>query len=76
MVVALHVIDQRGMEALEQYAGANTLELERSIIDDAKKELKTIEDDLKRSGFKVKTKIKTGVPLREILRTEEEEDHH
>ena len=74
MVVVLHVIDQRGMEALEQYAGANTLELERSIIDDAKKELKTIEDDLKRSGFKVKTKIKTGVPLREILRTEEEED--
>jgi nucleotide-binding universal stress UspA family protein len=74
MVVVLHVIDQRGMEALEQYAVANTLELERSIIDDAKKELKTIEDDLKRSGFKVKTKIKTGVPLREILRTEEEED--
>jgi nucleotide-binding universal stress UspA family protein len=33
-----------------------------------------IEKELKESGFEVTGKIKTGIPLREILRVEEEED--
>ena len=43
-------------------------------MDDAKQELKVIEDELKKSGFKVKTMIRRGVPLLEILKAEEEED--
>ena len=43
-------------------------------MDDAKQELKAIEDNLKKSGFKVKTMIQRGTPLLEILKAEEEED--
>ena len=43
-------------------------------MDDAKQEIKVIEDDLKKSGIKVKTMIQRGVPLLEILKAEEVED--
>jgi nucleotide-binding universal stress UspA family protein len=73
-VIVLHVIDQRGMRAIERYASANSVEIEQRIMDDAKQELKIIEDELKKSGIKVKTMIQRGVPLLEILKAEEEED--
>jgi nucleotide-binding universal stress UspA family protein len=73
-VIVLHVIDQRGMRAIERYALASSVEIEGRIIDDAKQELKAIEDNLKKSGIKVKTMIQRGVPLLEILKAEEEED--
>jgi len=73
-VIVLHVIDQRGMRAIERYASANSVEIEQRIMDDTKQELKIIEDELKKSGFKVKTMIQRGVPLLEILKAEEEED--
>jgi nucleotide-binding universal stress UspA family protein len=73
-VIVLHVINERGMRAIERYASGNSVEIEQRIMDDAKQELKVIEDDLKKSGFKVKTMIRRGVPLQEILKAEEEED--
>ena len=73
-VIVLHVIDQRGMRAIERYASANSVEIEQRIMDDTKQELKIIEDELKKSGIKVKTMIQRGVPLLEILKAEEEED--
>ena len=73
-VIVLHVINERGMRAIERYASADSVEIEQRIMDDAKQELKVIEDDLKKSGFKVKTMIQRGVPLLEILKAEEEED--
>jgi nucleotide-binding universal stress UspA family protein len=73
-VIVLHVIDQRGIQAIEQYATANSLELEKRIMDDAKQELKAIEGELKKCGFKVKSMIQTGIPLREILKAEEKEN--
>lgn len=73
-VIVLHVIDQRGMRAIERYASANSVEIEQRIMDDAKQELKVLEDDLKKSGIKVKAMIQRGVPLLEILKAEEEED--
>jgi nucleotide-binding universal stress UspA family protein len=73
-VIVLHVIDQRGMRAIERYASANSVEIEQRIMDDAKQELKIIEDELKKSGIKVKTMIQRGVPLLEILKAEKEED--
>ena len=33
---------------------------------------KAIKDELKKSGFEVKSMIKTGIPMREILKAEEE----
>ena len=73
-VIVLHVINERGMRAIERYASADSVEIEQRIMDDAKQELKVIEDDLKKSGFKVKTVIQRGVPLLEILKAEKEED--
>ena len=73
-VIVLHVFDQRGMQAIEQYASWDSVEIEQKIMDGSRQELKVIEDELKKSGFKVKTIIKTGVPVQEILKTEEEED--
>ena len=72
-VIVLHVINERGMRAIERYASADSVEIEQRIMDDAKQELKVIEDDLKKSGFKVKTMIQRGVPLLEILKAEEKE---
>lgn len=73
-IIVLHVIDERGMGAIERYASASSVEIEQRIMDDAKQELKIIEDEFKKSGFKVKTTIQRGVPLLEILKAEEEED--
>ena len=73
-VILLHVIDQRSMQAIDQLAGMNSLELEREIMIRADKDLGEIEKELKESGLEVKTLLKTGFPLREILKAEKEED--
>lgn len=73
-VILLHVIDQRSLYALDQTTGMNSLELERGIMAGANEEMKEIEKDLKEGGFKVKTLLQTGFPLREILKVEKEED--
>lgn len=75
MVIVLHVINQRGMQAIERYASGNSMEIEQRIMDDAKQQIKVIEDGLKKSGFKVKSMIKTGIPVREILKAEEKEEN-
>jgi len=75
MVIVLHVINQRGMQAIERYASGNSIEIEQRIMDDAKQQIKVIEDELKKSGFKVKSMIKTGIPVREILKAEEKEEN-
>ena len=74
-VIVLHVINQRGMQAVERYASGNSMEIEQRIMDDAKQQIKVIEDELKKSGFKVKSMIKTGIPVREILKAEEKEEN-
>jgi nucleotide-binding universal stress UspA family protein len=73
-VIVLHVINERGMRAIERYASADSVKIEQRIMDDAKQEINVIEDELKKSGFKVKTMIQRGVPLLEILKAEKEED--
>jgi len=73
-VIVLHVIDQRGMQAVAQYNSANSIDIEQRIMEDAKQEMEVIENELKKSGFKVKSMIQIGIPLREILKVEEEED--
>jgi nucleotide-binding universal stress UspA family protein len=73
-VIVLHVIDHKGIEAIEQYAPGDSVELIQKINEEAEYELKAIEDELTKCGIQVITKIVTGIPLREILKTEEEED--
>ena len=73
-VILLHVIDQRSISAIDQADGVNAPELEREILAGADKEMKEMEKELKETGFKVKTLLQRGFPLREILKVEEEED--
>ncbi len=73
-VVALHVIDRRGMEALERYATASSVELEQKIVAEAEAELETVAAGLRQAGFEVLTRVEIGNPVMEILRAEEEED--
>ncbi|MFZ0451368.1 MAG: universal stress protein [Desulfatiglandaceae bacterium] len=73
-VILLHVIDQRGMQAVEQYASLNSMKIEQRIMEDARQDVEVIENELKKSGLKVKAMIQIGIPLREILKAEEKEN--
>ena len=72
-VIVLHVLDQKGIDAFYRYAPANADGVIGRIEEESLKQLSAIEAELKEKGLKVKTRIKRGVPLQEILRAEEEE---
>ena len=73
-VIVLHVIDERGFHAIESYSSGNVLNLEMEIMEGVEKELKSIGEELERAGLVVKTMVQKGMPVREILRVEKEED--
>jgi nucleotide-binding universal stress UspA family protein len=76
-VVILHVIDERELEsALKHFDSglAYEEELEKIMEKSAKKEAGVIEAELKKNGFNVKVRIEKGIPFRDILKIEEEED--
>jgi len=75
-VVVLHIIDQSGLYTLDRHAAdAGVFERwEKREKEQAAQSLMGIEKELKECDFKVKTLIKIGIPLREILKTEEGEE--
>ena len=75
-VVVLHVIDQREIEQLSHLPEIDVMaeDLETRKVAGAKKDMKEIEGELTKAGFKVKTRIDKGIPFRDILKAEEEED--
>ena len=72
-IIVLHVIDERKIEAIVLYGTRESYLIINRIEEEAGKEVSAIEKELKESGFEVKVRIETGIPLREILRVEEEE---
>jgi len=72
-VIVLHVIDERGIGTITRFAPGNADAVLQSIEADSRKEARSIEAKLKQSGFNVKVRIETGIPLREILRVEKQE---
>ena len=72
-IVLLHVIDERGIGTVTRFAPGNADSVIQSIEADSRKEAQSIEKELNQRGFTVKVRIVTGIPLREILRAEEEE---
>jgi nucleotide-binding universal stress UspA family protein len=72
-VVVLHVLNEKGVEAMALYASGSFDELLQRVEKEAVDEMKKIEADLKESGFKVKLRIEIGIPLTDILKVEEEE---
>lgn len=76
-VVVLHIIDLREIESVLHHSeGGLVLEgdLEKIMEKNARDQMKLIEADLKKAGFTVKTRIDKGIPFRDILKAEEEED--
>jgi len=75
-VVVFHVIDERIISRIQHHSdvGINFEELEKSMKEHAQEEINAIEGELKKSGLNVKTRIDKGVPFREILKAEQEED--
>jgi nucleotide-binding universal stress UspA family protein len=72
-VVVLHVLNEKGVEAMALYASGSFDELLQRVEKEAADEMKKIEADLTESGFKVKLRIEIGIPLTDILKVEEEE---
>ena len=75
-VVVLHVIDRGAFAstALDEGGALDIKKLKGDMDEYTTREMRQIEAELKKSGMNVKLRIKRGVPLREILRVEEEED--
>jgi len=74
-VLVLHVLDARLLEAAHGYLSGKSFDSFHSLRHEGILEkLREIEEELKESGMEVKTIIKNGIPLREILNVEREED--
>jgi nucleotide-binding universal stress UspA family protein len=73
-VIILHVLDERGIDAAARYAPGIAVEVEKTMREDAGQELRSAEKQLKEHGLKVHARITIGIPLREILNIEENED--
>ena len=73
-VVIIHVIDQRSINVLYNKATKNYFKMEQEMLARATRSLEEIKNLLEDYGFEVKTLIKTGFPVIEILNTEKEEN--
>jgi nucleotide-binding universal stress UspA family protein len=71
-VIVLHVMDEKELLVLsrvpDQYLQI-TGQMEKEIA----KEMAAIEADMTAEGFRVKLKVKTGIPFKEIMKTAAEE---
>jgi len=72
-IVVLHVIDEKGINAISRYGSGSAQTVIGRIEEEAREEGKKIEKKLGQSGLTVKVRIEVGVPLKEILKVEEEE---
>ncbi|MFC1862606.1 universal stress protein [Thermodesulfobacteriota bacterium] len=74
-VIVLHVLDAHLLEAAHGYLSSKSFDSFHSLRHEGILEnLRRIEEELKEEGLEVKTIIKDGIPLREILKVEMEED--
>ena len=74
-VIVLHVNDERGNDSVIRILGENQFnKLEKSKREVTEKKLNGIKKELIEVGLQVRLRIETGMPVREILRVEDEED--
>ena len=74
-VIVLHVNDERGNESVVRILGGSQFnKLNEKKMQETEKKLKGIEKELVDAGLKVNLRIETGIPVREILRVEDEEN--
>jgi nucleotide-binding universal stress UspA family protein len=70
-VVVLHVIDERELAVLSQ-VGDQYVQLTTQLEEEIEKKLTAIEADMAAAGFRVKLKVVTGNPFREIMAAADE----
>ena len=73
-VVVLHVIDRDSIKVFSKLYWEEFSTTDLKLREKAQIALKPIEEELKGHGFRVKIQIAEGIPFREILKVEEEED--
>ena len=74
-VIVLHVLDARMLETAHGYLSGKSYDSFHSLRHEGILEkLHEIEGELRDAGLEVKTIIRDGIPLREILKVEKEED--
>ncbi|MBN1548657.1 MAG: universal stress protein [Syntrophaceae bacterium] len=73
-VVILHVVDTRMLHIPEIYQIVDMSLLGEKQVVAAKKKAGDVAKKLKATGLKTRIRIEKGIPFREILRVEEEED--
>ena len=74
-VIILHVQEQRWRGSVLQVMGESRFrEMQKDLEGASKEKLSAAEKDLKQAGFKVRSMLTRGVPFREILRVEAEEE--
>ena len=74
-VIVLHVVDMRGLETLDWHTASEGFrKIRKDLEENITKETSSIENELSNVGFEVKIRVEEGIPLREILRLEDEEN--
>jgi nucleotide-binding universal stress UspA family protein len=73
-VVVLHVVDTRHFAGADIGSAVDMAMLEEAMEEKAHTEIDAVADELTDYGFFVKARVEHGIPIREILRVEGEED--
>ena len=73
-VLILHVIDEHVLSAVRASRLVKPDAWEKNMRETVERDMGTIEKELREVGFQVRTMVKTGVPLREILEAEKQEN--
>ena len=74
-VIVLHVNDERGDESVVRILGGSQFKkLNEKKMEETERKLKGVEKELVDAGLKVRLQVETGMPVREILRVEDEEN--
>mgnify|MGYP001118583451 CR=1 FL=1 len=78
-IILLHVVDSRNFSNLAGYELTFDIadlekEVEKKSNQYANVKMSTIREDLKANGFTVKLRVEHGIPFKEILKAEEEEN--
>lgn len=74
-VIVLHVNDERGNDSVIRILGESQFnKLNMARMEVTKTKLDSIKKELIDAGLQVRARIENGMPVREILRVEEEEE--
>ena len=67
-VIVLHVNDERGNDSVIRILGESQFnKLNKDKMEETERKLKSVEKELEDTGLKVRPRVETGMPVREIL---------